>query len=433
MISANPVFDRFSISPETSGLIVFGHQPMNAETKFESELDRIVRSELNIRINGLRKKPDIAAVNDILEAENRRIVECHQKGTIPQAIPGLFASFLQTRRNGRLAVPPETAEKDIQAAYLNKKGRFETLFTAAIMTIDSPRLIEILHEKQALFENKFSLASELLRLRETTKRIRTSANMTVSESPGIEEKAVSQLTGLAPLRADLQTIEVRCREFQEDDYLTEAVQGLLREVRQAEKSVSEKGRKAARFLFDKASELFHRYKTTPAELPSLDRFVACREELIRYAKIFGSTGDDDRRERIQGFIIVIDRTIENLTEEIEKQKKQEALIAERQQREIEEATNHFLEIKQMYANGALSLESQKKNAGDKLKRIRDTLAANSQRVMAREVERLIHSTGIGKPLPAKPAGDDFDYKKGFWILLPVSVCLLLIVFLFILL
>lgn len=407
---------------------------MTTEIKFENELDRIVRTEINIRINGLRKKPNIDGINDILEAENRRIVESHQKQTVAQVLPGLFSTFLQTRPEGRLSVPSDASPNDLLAAYHHKKERFETLFTAAVMTLDPPRLVEIVHDKRDLFDKKIGIVSELRHLRETAKRIRVSAGMTLSDAPGIEEKAISRLMELAPFRADLQTIEMRAREFQEDDYLTEAVQSLLNEVHRAEKTVSEKGAKAARFLFDKASELFHHYKSTPAELPGLDRFVSCREELERYAKMFASVGDDDRRQRILGFIMVIDRTIEKLTTDIEKQKEQEARLADRQRRDIQDATDRFLEIKEMVTQGALTAESQKKNAGEKLKRIRDTFAANGQRVMAREVERLIHSTGIGAPPTGKRAGtDEFDYKKGFWILLPVSVCLLMIVFLLILL
>lgn len=407
---------------------------MDALTKFENELDRIVRTELDIRINGLRKKPDVAAINQILEAENRRIVEAHQRRTVGKIIPGLFSTFLQTRADGRLRVSCDNVTNDLVKAHSHIKERFETLFAAAVMTLDSPERIEIVRAKRDLFEQKFNIASELMRLRETAKRIRTAADMTTSESPGVEEKAVSQLADLAPLRSDLRSIEGRCREFQEDDYMTEAVQSLLSEIRLAEKSISDKSRKAARFLFDNASALFHRYKTTQAELAELDRFVACRETLERYAKIFDSAGDDDRRQRIHGFIMVMDRTIEKLTEEIEKQKNREALLAERSQQEIREAADRFLEIKEMIAKGELTLESQKKNAGEKLNRIRDTFAANGQRVMAREVERLIHATGIGKPgMRRKASGsDDFDYKRGFWILLPVSVCLLMIVFLFIL-
>lgn len=318
--------------------------------------------------------------------------------------------------------------------YHHVRGRFETLFTAALMALDDPILIEIVNENRRIFMLKHPLIIEILRLVETVRNIRGEAGARPAAAPDTEEKAISFLRDMSPLKADLKAIESRCTELKGDDYLEEALRKLQREIHAASGTVADKGRKACKFIFERANGIFHSYKSTPAAITHLDQIMAQREALQRYAGIFETVGDEDRKNRIEGFISVMDSAVQSLQDEIHRQKEHEARLTEQQQQEAAECHERFLEIKRLYSQGHFTAESQKKNAGAQLKKYRDTLLAHGQRMMARDIDRFINSTGIGKPpVHASAHEDGFDYKKGFMILLPITIGLLLLVFLMIVL
>ena len=412
---------------------------MNSEKKYrkiENELDSIVRAELNSRISGTQKKQDISKACDILELKNRQIVEAHTKGKTESILQTLFSGYLQTREGGSLYFASKTGDKKLYLGYINKKDRFETLFTASMMALADRDLADIINKKRSIFHADYDRQKDILRLIKTVYEIKKQADMSIAENPGIEENAVSYLTELAPLRSDLKLIEARCVEFQTWEYIQEAVRQLRHAIQSADASISQKGRKAARFLFDKAGTIYHSYKSTQADISCIEMFMNQKEELERYADIFDSTGDDNRRDRIRGFIAGIESTLGRLQSEIETQKDREARISEKHRQDIKDAYDRFVEIREMYANGQLETPNQQKNAGLKLKKCRDRLIAGGQRVMARDIERFMNTAGIGRTESAagkKETGeiDNFDYKRGFMVLLAVTIILVLIIFLLI--
>jgi hypothetical protein len=404
----------------------------------EQELDRILRAELNSRVSSSLKPAKVSRINEILERKNRQIVEAHQESRTETILPSIFSVFLQLKEGGRLFLTPEgLGEKTLQQ-YINKKERFNTLFSAALMAIQDPQLNVLVTEKRMLFDNEFIKLQEMVRLIAAVGRIKREADMSIAVNPGLEESAINYLKELAPLRSDLGAIEARAIEFKNEAYMQEGFRKLRQAIHSAGKSIAGKEKKAAEFLFSQAGIIFSTYKATPADLSYIQAFMEQKEELSRYAKIFDSLQDEDRRNRILQFIATLDVTLQKLQREIEKQKAEEARASEKSRREVDDAFTRFQEIKEMFARGELAAESQQKNTARKLENFRDIFKAHGQRIMARDVERFMNSTGIGKSnLPEAvsnpPKTDTFDYRKGFLILLPVSIALLLLVFMLILL
>ncbi|MDM8535252.1 hypothetical protein QUF70_00695 [Desulfobacterales bacterium HSG17] len=401
--------------------------------KIENELDMIVRTELNQRVGHKQKKKDIDSINRLIESKNRQIVEVHQKGKIINILPSMISGWLQTREQGSLYLSPEETIAQNYKEYNNIKERFETLFAASLMALPDKELISIVKSRQKLFYDNFTIIRELSILGTTVKNIAKQINMTESVKPQDEETAVSYLKGIAPLKTDLQTIEARYIEVKDSDYIEEAVKKLHGEIHWAAKSLDEKNKNAAKYLFDQANQIFHNYKSTSVSLKNLEIFTAQKQDLLRYLGIFDSIGDTERKSKIEGFVSSIDKTVLNQQDELLKQKEHEARLSEKIQNEINETYDRFLEIKALYAQGNLNTKIQQKNAEARLIKYRDTLIANGHRIMARDIERFINSTGIGKKntRSATENSDDFDYKKGFHILLPVTILLLLIVFIMI--
>ncbi|AOY59542.1 hypothetical protein [Desulfococcus multivorans] len=412
-------------------------KPDKKYQKISGELARAVQAELNYRIGSTPKSIDLAELGDIFEHRNRQIVTAHQNDAVADILYPIFVTYLQSREGGKLHLFPDSVSPEIFSEYIKKKERFETLFTAAIMGLKDTELLDIINGVRAIFEEQHQKLKGINRLADTVRHIRRTVADIAEKPSGSEKHAIEFLMQLAPLNADLRAIESGCVEFRESPCLKAAIQHLENELRNADRVIAEKGRKASKLLIDNAGAIFHTYTVTPVSLSNTESFIAQKAAIVRYAKIFGSIGDTERRETLEKFISAIDVTLQKLRQEIEKQKEGEALLAEKHQQEINDAYERFLEIKNLFADGRLTLESQQKNAAEKLRKCRDILIANGQRVMARDIDRFINSAGIGKSAPSSnpDAGTDdaFDYRKGFLILLPISVMLFFAVLLFLIL
>lgn len=395
------------------------------------ELDRIVRAELNRRAGGRPGNKDLSKIGESIEIKNREIVEAHQQGKTAEMLPSLLSAWLRTREGGDWHAFPDSRNERNHDIWQSKKERLETLVAAAVLSADDKNLIDLFNKAKKCFEDNYMRIKEVLILSETAEHIRREADMTRSAKPKDEESAIAYLREIAPLRADLETIRSRHTEIREADYLQEAVLKLGGAVHSADRSIAEKSRNAAKYLFDQAVSVFHSYQSTPAAIPNTEIFNQQKEVLVRYAGIFREIGDAERQNKIGRFISSIDASLEKLQREVEKQKESEAKITEKAQKEISDAYARFLEIKEAYAQGMLTGEGQQKNAGERLRKYRDTLIANGQRITALDLERFINATGIGRQETTGPgagAEDDFDYKKAFLILLPITIGLLLLVF-----
>ena len=417
--------------------------PARRYQNLSEELDRTVRRELDLRVVPRPMRETLDDIGVAIEALNRRLVEAHQRGVTTALVPELLLGFLQLQPGGRLFAGPDGETPEEYRRYEGRRARFGTLFTAAVSALPDPELSDLVRSKRALFREKLEGLRELVLLAEAARGIQLAAERTVAAPPGLEEQAVAYLNELAPLRSDLLALESRASAFGEDSYLAEAHRHLERNFQAARRVLSERSRRAARFLFDQAGSLFQSFKATPTDISHLDQFLHQKEALIRYARLFESVGDRDRKERVDGFVAAIDAGVARLHKEIEQQKEMEARVSEKQQRSVRESYARFLEIKDMYARGELSTESQRKNAAERLRKFRDTFLAHGQRTMGRDVERFMNATGIGRPptsLPPVPvpnaapgkAGKGFDYRRGFYILLAVTTGLLALLTLLIL-
>ncbi|MFP4387653.1 MAG: hypothetical protein ACLFPR_01735, partial [Desulfococcaceae bacterium] len=323
--------------------------PARRYQTLSEELDRLVLRELELRVIPRPVRETLGEIEETIEAWNRRLVQAHQRGVTTSLAPDLLSGYLQLQPGGRLFVNPDSEEPGEYQRYQGRRKRFETLFTAAVSALPDPELADLIRAKRVLFAEKMEGLAELLTLARAARGIQLAVERTVSDPPGLEEQAVAYLNELAPLRADLRTLESRSAELGDDPYLEEARRLLERDLQSARRVMAEKSRRAARFLFDQAGSLFQSFKATPADLSHLDQFIYQKEALSRYAHLFESVGDTDRKERGAGFIDTIDGTVRSLQDEIGRQKAMEAKISERQQKAVRESYERFEEIKAMYA------------------------------------------------------------------------------------
>jgi hypothetical protein len=393
----------------------------------------MVQAALNDRIGNRPRTRNLSEISDIFEHRNRQIVNAHQKDAFEEILYAMFMTYLQSREGGGLAIDAGSTTPEAFSDYVKKRERFETLFTAAIMAMKDRALADLVNSMRGIFDEHHRQIREINRLADAVHAIQKRAAGVDDKPARTEADAVHVLGRLAPLKADLRAIESHCIEFRENRYLKAAAQYLENTLQTADRVIAEQGREASKLLFDSAGVVFHAFKSTPVNIAGMDGFMAQREELARCAKIFDSIGDEDRRAQIEGFITAIDGVLQKLRQEIERQKESEARLAEKHQQEISDAYERFLEIKELFAQGRLAADSQKKNAAEKLKKYRDTLIANGHRVMARDIDRFINATGIGRPAaspPRRPGAHEeetFDYRKGFLILLPITVVLFILV------
>jgi len=400
------------------------HNPTPADYPIAAEIDRMIRAELKAR-TGVPKHPvSVAGISEVIETRNRQIVEAHQQGRVADFLPQLMSGYFQTRVGGALYWMPDDQSQASYLDYCHRLDRFETLFTAAITALADPMLSELMFQKRAFFLQKLDLTQEIHQLCDVARRIRRKAESTPIRSLTSDAQAHEYLMALTPLSADLSHIEARCEALKSDAYLADAIRNLEQEIAAATASISQKRQKASTYLFERANDIYHQFKAAPIAMSSMDLFLKARTVLDHYARMFDTVGDSDRLARIVRFIQTVETTMAKLQEQVDKQKAYETELVKKHQGEIQDAYDRFQEIKAMFADGQLVTESQKKNAGAALRKARDGFIAAGQRVMARDVDRFINATGIGRVPVTKR--EEFDYRKGFNVLLPITIVLTLI-------
>lgn len=393
--------------------------------RIEKQLDKIIVSEISARFSGKRKKQNPGKVREIIEKRNREIVAAHQRGSVALIVPALFKGYLQIQEGGALYFEKGDFSHSEFEIYFGRKSRLKALANASLNAMTDERLIQIIYRKKSIFEEEYRKAKELIELIEKADEIRRRADETDLAIPKDESEAVSYLKEIAPLNAEVQKIESRYIELKQSDYVAQVLQQLQNAINLAFKSISSQSKRASEFLFLKASAIFKNYKATRADIAGIDAFMRQKEALVRYYTIFDSIGDDQRKNQVNGFISVIERSIEKLRGGVERQKQLETEISEKQNQEVHEAYQRFLEIKKQYAEGELKIESARKKAISVLKKSCNALKASGLRIKAREIERFLNSTGIEKAADAEnvPLMQNLFYKKAFLILLPITILL----------
>ncbi|MDM8526193.1 hypothetical protein QUF80_22685, partial [Desulfococcaceae bacterium HSG8] len=382
-------------------------------------------SEINNRFSGKRKKQNPWNVKNVIEKRNREIVKAHQKNKIGSMLPAIFRGYLHIREGGKLYFEEGDLDKKDFESYVGRRGRLEVLVNASLNSLQEEELKGILYRKKGTFEDKYRKAKEVIRLAEKASELARDTDQANVRIPKNEEDAISYLREIAPSKAALQKIESQYIELKEDAYIAEPLQQLQGTINLAFKSLAVQSRKASGFLFDRAGAVFQNYKSTKTNIAGIDSFMRQKEELERYVTLFDSIGDEKRKTQVNTFIRAIDKSIARVRKEIEKQKQREAAISEKNHQEVETAYESFMEIKKMYAQGNLTIKSKRNKAVSLLKKCRDALKSNGQRIKAREVERFLNSTGIEKSEEpeALPQSQNMFYKKAFLIILPVTIIL----------
>ncbi|MDM8552633.1 hypothetical protein QUF72_21295 [Desulfobacterales bacterium HSG2] len=395
--------------------------------KIEAELDKIIIAEINDRFAGRQKKQNPRKVKEIIEKKNREIVKTHQKGKTASNLPLLFSGYLQIQEGGKLYFGKRDLDKKEFESYLGKKNRLEALAGASLNTLREENLINIVYRRRKIFDDEYRKAKEVTALIEQTAEIRQNADEPGPMIPKDEETAVSYLKEIAPLKSALQKIESRYIELKEDFYIADVLQQLQSSVNLAFKSITLQTQKTSRFLFDQARAVFQKHKTSRTGICSIEEFVRQKEELVRYYSIFDSIGDDNRKKQTKFFISTIETAIGNLQKDIVREKQRDTKVSEKSNREVQDAYERFLEIKKMYSQGKLDEKGRKKKAISGLKKCRNILKSNGQRVKAREVERFLNATGIDKKEETKSPdtihAQNIFYKRAFLAILPVTIAL----------
>jgi hypothetical protein len=393
--------------------------------RIEKQLDKIIVSEINARFSGKRKKQNPGKVREIIEKRNREIVTAHQRGSVALMVPALFKGYLQIQEGGELYFEKGDFSNSEFEIYFGRKSRLQALANASLNAMTDETLIQTIYRKKSIFEEEYRKAKEVVKLIEKADEIRRRSDEIDLAIPKDEEEAVSYLKNIAPLKADVQKIESRYIELKQSRYLAQVLQQLQNSINFAFKSIGSQSKKASEFLFLKASAVFKNYRATRANIAGIDAFIRQKEDLIRYYTIFDSIGDEDRRDQINSFVCVIEKSIEKLRGGVERQKQLETEISEKQDQEVHQAYQRFLDIKKQYADGKLEIENARKKAVSVLKKSCNALKASGLRIKAREVERFLNSTGIEKSEASenvRPVQNLF-YKKAFLMMLPVTLLL----------
>ncbi|NJL60433.1 MAG: hypothetical protein HC887_13150 [Desulfobacteraceae bacterium] len=243
------------------------------------------------------------------------------------------------------------------------------MLTATVLALEDRQLIDMFHNAKRIFTEKYTKAKEIYRLCEEVEAIRQYAAESDAMIPKDEASAVAYLNEIAPLKSRIRTVEMMPIEVQSDNYLDESLQKLRTALTSAGGALSEKSKNAAKYLFDRSNAVFQSYKATTAAIANLDRFVRQKEELERYAALFDQIGDSERKEKTQSFISAIESGIKKLQEDIEKQKTEEAAAHEKLNREVSEAYQGFLRLKDEYSAGKYASDADKKKLASDMKNI----------------------------------------------------------------
>ena len=398
--------------------------------KIESELDKIIIAEINIRFTGKQKAKNPWKIKEIIEKKNREIVKSHQRGKIASNLSMLFSASLQIKEGGKLYFGQYDLNKKDFESYVGKKNRFEALLGASLNTLGEEDLINIVYRKRKIFDDEYDRAKEIITLVKQALEIRDTAETPDLMIPKDEASAISYLGEIAPLKAAVQKIESRYIELREDIYIEEMLKQLQSAINLTLKSITLQGQKASRFLFDQARAVFQSHKSAKTGISAVEEFIRQKEELVRYHSLFDSIGDENRKKQTGAFISTIEAAIVNLQKDAAKQKKREADVSGKNTQDVKEAYEHFLEIKKMYSQGKLDTTHKRKNAISGIKKSQTILKSNGQRVKAREIERFLNSTGIGKKeetvLPDAPQEQNLFYKRAFLAILPITIMLALL-------
>ena len=411
--------------------------------RLEDELDQIIRSEINRR---LPLRPEIKNPNRVgesLEDRMAEIVRAHENETLMAIIPTLFAVSLQILARGALFFDRDDLPFRDFLLYEDQISRVRAL-TAASLTHLPQHILDIFDSKMKRFDQAFALLEKNREYIREIDKIREDAEQMELQYIRDEEDAVAFYKAAGTLRTRLVSIESVHTELKSAPFLEQGAANMQNAMHLATKSLTARTEKPARFLFSQAAAVYRQFQMTRVHLTGMEQFIRQKEELARYHKLFSETKDMTRAKKTAEFITSIDKTIDKLNRDIDREKTGEAASSQKENLKIQESWNRFQEIRKQYENGGITTVRQEKKASSVLNKCLSMLKSSGQRVKAREVERFLNVTGLGKgpliknpliknPHTKKKAADEtlyaeyLFYKRAFFILLPVAMGLLFLV------
>lgn len=396
----------------------------------ENALDKILVSELNQRFVHPHDPLSPAAINELIEKKNRDIVRIHQQGKAAESLSALFQGAMQIKPGGTLYLTRHQADRGQYQSYLDKIGRLKALLYAATNAVGDEDLISLVYRKEKEFEEICVKAGDVADLTYQAEQIAKDA----AELDGSKAKDLAAasrfLEQISPLYISVKGIEARYFEIRQEMFLDDIAQNLKRKILTAEKIIDSQRRRAVQTLFNQARSVFHQYQSLKTDVSHLDAFMEQKTQLVDFLNLLDAAGEDSRKKQIKGFVKKIESTIDYLQKRIESLKQEEEAQSKENEHRIDAAYQKYLKINQLYSEGALNTERKQKKSVEKLKKYRDILKAQGQRIKAREIDRFLNSTNLGKTETVEQSEippQYLFYKQAFFTILPVTILLFLIV------
>ncbi len=295
--------------------------------RIEKELEKILVAEIGYRIRTDGKRADSVfdpdsspqAVAQRIESINREIVLAHNRGDTARHLGRFFAASLQMMPGGRLFIREAEASPASYRIYLSVKSRCQALLASALHSMEHDRSMEddrlrrLFDRKRRDFTASAALLEEIAEKTAGAEDIWRRFPKSRVVSPRDEDEAVSYLKEGMECRLRLDAIESGYLEWKgRDARIDPALRKLRRAIHKAKKSLSKQDRNASRHLMAGAGALFKLYRKTPPEIERIDTFLEYSEILVRYRDLFDSLGDRHRKERVEGFIKAVGKTLNRL-------------------------------------------------------------------------------------------------------------------------
>lgn len=390
--------------------------------KIEQALDQIIRARINDSLP--IKKPALSPRELIKNMEKtiREIVEFHHRGETAANLPFLLNTALKMKAGGMFHLLPEQTDFHTYNAWQGCFSRMEVMITASLNALNDTRLIDCFNERRCRFDEYHQLAQHTGKLTAEVMLIIERNAQAVSAAPLNEAESAAILHNIAGTRNRLREIEAQYVNLKHKHIIEEAARNLSRTLAMAWKSVDRVSRKASALILNQVHNVFQDFKATKAEPANSQTLIRQKESLERYWRLFESIGDQHRQEQIHRKLAVVEQTLSVINRTIQEQKHNETVLNAKNTYEVENTYNRFLDIQRNYAEGRIKTPEQSRAALVSLQKCINLLKAKGRRVKAADIQRFIHTSGIGEPetsLETLRSGYHL-YKRAFYILLTAA-------------
>ena len=394
------------------------------------KLEKILMTEINDRLSQKDKAQALKICKQI-EAQIHQLVDIYQRGAIKNNLLVLFRGRLKLYHHGSLTLDPAKTDAAVLQHHQELVSRFEVLFIAALNALQDQVLASLVQQKFCLFERLAHKADEADQFCETIDLMQDQINNFEREMINDEKQAGFYLDQTAILKIQLQKIETRLLELDSESLPNckkiKSFEILSQKIRQCQKKIDYKHKKALRIFFSQVTTIYQKYLNLVPDLSNLETLINYKETLQKHKEFFKRIGEQDRVAQIDTFINIMEEGINTLQAKVLEHKQQDKVYLDQKSKDIQDAYEQYLTIKNDYIQDQID---NVKDSALKLTTLVMILEANGQRVKAREIKRFLHSTHINQHLPPITKSNALTYKHAFFLLLPFTIILgLIIIFL----